>query len=736
VGLAGLDVLYARERLHGPLRRGSGGVHQPTSWDASLEEIAGRLSSLRAEAAGHRVALLTGESSSLFHDLARQFVLALGSTNIARVTAGAAVPYRLTQGLDEPPGFDFAHADLILSFGLDLYEDGPAPVHAISALVGSRSTERRCTLLHVGSRLSPTAAKAEERVAIRPGTYAALALGVAHVLVREGSYDRRFVEEHTFGFEDWTDGEGRARLGFRRLLLERYYPDRAAQVCGCEPATVVRLARRFAQASAPLAMAGGEALWSSNATWTAMAVHALNALRGVFSRPGGVALAPRIPLTPLHDLEAATAADQRSVFTAPGEGALGVDPIEALADRVLDGSHPIEVLILAGCDPVHSSPAGERFRQALERIPMVVALTPILDETAANAHFVLPTPVFLESWSDSTTPSTVAFSTLGLGRPVIEPLFDSRHSGDVLLELARRSAPDAAESFPWSAYEDYLRHRVEGLTVSGQGSIVSGSFEESWVQFLEERGWRFLEHSDPERFWEDLVREGAWWDPVRSPDDWERLFRTPSGRYEFFSRTLEERLQAAGVAAGAVPSDREDALRRGAAALGLEAVGDEACLPHYEPPRWEGRGDLELLPFRPITARGRLGALSPMVLEMFGYSVLSGWQTWVEIAPATAAALALGDGDRVAVESDRGSIEAVVSVQPGAVPGSVHVPFGLGHAVTAADREVGSNPAKVLLPVHDPIGGELCLAGTRVRLLLVRRRAHGGPAPLSGGRTA
>ncbi|HVS66556.1 MAG TPA: molybdopterin-dependent oxidoreductase, partial [Thermoanaerobaculia bacterium] len=473
VGLAGLEVLYARDRLQGPLRRGADGVHEPTTWDAALTEIAARLSQLRAEGEGRRVAFLTGESSELFHDLARAFMLALGSGSIARVGARPAVSYRLTQGLDEPPGFDLAHADLVLTFGLDLFEDGPAPVHAISTLVGSRPTERRCALLHVGTRLSPTAAKAEERVAIRPGTYAALALGVAHVLVREGSYDRRFVEEHTFGFEDWTDEEGRARLGFRRLLLERYYPDRAAQLCGCEPATVVRLARRFAQASAPLAVAGGEALWGSNATWTAMAVHALNALRGVFGRSGGVVLPPPIPLTPLFEVGAQGAAEERSIFAAPlGEGALGIDPIEALADGVLDGSRPVEVLFLAGCDPVHSSPAGERLRQALERIPMVVALAPVLDATAANAAFVLPTPIFLESWSDSTTPSTVAFSTLGLGRPVMDPFFDSRHPGDALLELARRTGPDAAERLPWSGYGDYLRHRVEGLTVSGQGSIV------------------------------------------------------------------------------------------------------------------------------------------------------------------------------------------------------------------------------------------------------------------------
>jgi hypothetical protein len=224
---------------------------------------------------------------------------------------------------------------------------------------------------------------------------------------------------------------------------------------------------------------------------------------------------------------------------------------------------------------------------------------------------------------------------------------------------------------------------------------------------------------------------------VRPPDDWERLFRTPSGRYEFFSRAVEQRLRASGIAAGAAPSDRENALRRGAAELGLEATGDEACLPHFEPQRWEGAGDLELLPFRPITARGRLGVLSPMVLEMFGYSVLSGWQTWAEIAPATAAALDLEHGDRVAIESDRGSIEAVVCVHPGAVPGSVHVPLGLGRTAAAAPaRQVGSNPTTILLPVHDSLSGAPCLAGTRVRLRLVRRSAHGGAPPLEGGPTA
>jgi anaerobic selenocysteine-containing dehydrogenase len=369
----------------------------------------------------------------------------------------------------------------------------------------------------------------------------------------------------------------------------------------------------------------------------------------------------------------------------------------------------------------------------MEKIPMVVALAPFRDETAAGAHFILPTHVFLESWQESTTPPSAALSVLGLGNPVVEPFFSTRHPGATLLGLARRIGHSVGDALPWRSYTDYLKQRLEGLMVSGQGTVVSGSFEESWVHYLEERGWRFLEHSGLEQFWQDLAREAGWWDPVRSRGDWGRLFRTSSGRFEFFSRTLEQRLCEVGATAAGISTGDEAALGEGIAALALAAEGDEACLPHHEPPNQVGEGDLALVPFRPITARGRLGAVSPMLLEMFGHSVRSRWETWVELAPHTAHDLDLEDGDRVAVESDRAAFEAVVRVQPGAVPGVAHVPLGLGHRqLNSTARGVGSNPLDVLLAGRDSLSGALDLTSTRVRLRLVSRRPHGGPPPHGG----
>ncbi|HSR52356.1 MAG TPA: molybdopterin-dependent oxidoreductase, partial [Acidobacteriota bacterium] len=645
-----------------------------------------------------------------------------------------ALPYALTQGLDGLPALDWSGSDLVLSFGFDLFEDGPAPIHAISALIGTRETQERARLLYAGTRCSPSASKADLFVPVRPGTLGALALGVAHVLVREGRYDSRFVAEHTFGFEDGRL-DGSETLGFRRLLLERYYPDRIAQICGCPAASIVRLARRFAQASYPLAIAGGEAVEGTNATWNVMAVHSLNALIGAFGRPGGVLPRPSLPLSPLPG-SAETGTVPPTPLSPDGEerGLLGSEPLEAFSKAVLDGSQAVEVLFVIGDDPVRRQPSGSLLAQALKKIPVVVSLTPFLDETGRYADWVLPTPVPLESWQDSTTPSFSALSVLGIARPVIEPLYESRHAGDILLELGSRAAL-ADNSLPWKSYSQYLRDRLNGLARSGQGTLISGSFEESWRRFLEERGWRFLQHQGIDEFWPDLLRQSGWWNSPRFQGDWTRLFPSPSGRYEFFSQQLYRKLLEYG---GGLSSSAgaEAALNRARQTLGLQGEVEELCLPHYEPPQQTGQGELILIPFRPVTSRGRLATASPMVMEMFGHSVLAGWQTWAELGPQTATGLDLEEGDLVALETDRGQIEAVVRIQAGAASEAVHVPLGLGWVPALPSEAAGANPCKILLPAHDPISGAFSRCSTRVRIRLLRRRPYGGPAPHdSGGRT-
>ena len=120
--------------------------------------------------------------------------------------------------------------------------------------------------------------------------------------------------------------------------------------------------------------------------------------------------------------------------------------------------------------------------------------------------------------------------------------------------------------------------------------------------------------------------------------------------------------------------------------------------------------------------------------SVHGHAVLSGWQTWVELAPETAHELHLDEGDVVALASDRGEIEAVVKIEPGTTPGVAHLPLGLGRSAGVATRgEIGANPLRIAPELQDRLSGELAAAPTPVRLRRVRPRRRGGPRPLDGG---
>lgn len=129
-----------------------------------------------------------------------------------------------------------------------------------------------------------------------PGSYAAFALGLAHLLGQEGLYDADFVENHCLGFLPWTDEEGVEHEGLRALLENEYTPERVARVCAIPAQTLSRLAREMARERPALVVAGPRVTQAENGLGVAMAVHALNALLGAIDREGGVLVQRRPPL--------------------------------------------------------------------------------------------------------------------------------------------------------------------------------------------------------------------------------------------------------------------------------------------------------------------------------------------------------------------------------------------------------------------------------------------------------
>ena len=113
-------------------------------------------------------------------------------------------------------------------------------------------------------------------MAIAPGTEAALALGLAHVILSEGLYNYDFAAFYSAGFESW-----------RQMVLAESPRIKVAPITGIEKDAIVALAREFAKADAGVALCGRGRGMMPGGIDEAMAVHSLNALVGAVNRKGG-----------------------------------------------------------------------------------------------------------------------------------------------------------------------------------------------------------------------------------------------------------------------------------------------------------------------------------------------------------------------------------------------------------------------------------------------------------------
>ncbi|CAO0820466.1 hypothetical protein DFAR_1590021 [Desulfarculales bacterium] len=141
---------------------------------------------------------------------------------------------------------------------------------------------------------------------------------------------------------------------------------------------------------------------------------------------------------------------------------MGVPDHLALAKAALAGSpYKVNMALVAGANPAYGVPQAGVVRDFLKSVPVLVAITPYLDETAAMAQVVLPCGTFLESWGDSLSPYGSAVTEYGLHRPLIKAYEQVKSQGDVILALAAKLGGEVAKALPFASAE--ARVRTAGL---------------------------------------------------------------------------------------------------------------------------------------------------------------------------------------------------------------------------------------------------------------------------------
>jgi anaerobic selenocysteine-containing dehydrogenase len=430
-GQAALQVTYHPDRLDRPRKRSGergSGQYVDISWDEAIKELTGQLDALVAANDQKSLAFLTKPRRGRRLELIAQVLQRYGAPAPATFDVFSDEVLRrsnaMSFGAHQLPTFDLEHSRYVLVFGADFLGTWNSVVAQSVAYGRMRQAGPgpRPKFVHVDSRLSQTAANADEFVACNPGTEGLLALAIARVVAVAD-------DKNTSHFADYT-------------------PAMASEKTGVPVDKIERLAREFAAHSPAVAIIGGAPLAHTNGAFHASAVSALNKAAGAFNRTGGVSFAPQ-----------AAAVATRSF----GE--------------MMQGDSP-KVLLIDDVNPVYASPPAWKVADALKRAPFIVSFGSFIDETSVFADLILPDHSFLESWVEAAPESGSAKAAPSKFGPVMRPLYDTRSTPDVLLEISRGLAKPITPAFP-NTFEEFLN--AASKAVESRGRLPDVIAEASYV---------------------------------------------------------------------------------------------------------------------------------------------------------------------------------------------------------------------------------------------------------------
>jgi molybdopterin-containing oxidoreductase family iron-sulfur binding subunit len=395
-GQAALQGLYNPDRLQGPHQRHPDGRLVPVAWDAAFDVLADRLRA--AAAAGpDRVAFLGPSAGPTMDTLIGRWLRVWGSErrlsydalgdDVARSAALRCF------GRADLPVYQLDAADVVVSFGADFLETWRSPIELTRQFAAFRAPRRGAAGLtmgratYVGPRFGLTAANCDDWLAARPGTEADVAMSVLHVVARS----------------DRMRGDRIDVVGLQQLTAA-HAPDVVAARTGLTAAQIGLLARRFGEADAAVALAGTED------AATHVAANLLNAVTGNIGKTVRFPAAASPP--------------------APS----GSGDVASFMEALRGGA--VDVLLIGGANPIFTMSPVLHVRECLQRVSTVVWCGEVPDETAELAHLLLPVHHTLESWSDATPRPGVTV----LGQPVMQPVFDTKPLGDILIASAGTAA--------------------------------------------------------------------------------------------------------------------------------------------------------------------------------------------------------------------------------------------------------------------------------------------------------
>ena len=492
-----LERTYHPDRLTVPLRRvgpKGAGAFAPATWDEALADIAAKLSRVRDEYGGEAIlpysyagtmGMLQGSS------IDRRVFHLLGASQLARTICAEAgrVGMQMTVGANVgADGEGLPQSDLVILWGTNTLTANP---HLWPFVTEARRNGAR--LLCIDPIRTRTAEQCDEWLPIRPGTDAALALAIMHVLFARDLIDHDYVARHTIGVDAL------------RARAAEWTPSRAAAITGLDAARIEALGEAYGRARAAFVRINYGLQRHAGGGMAVRTIACLPALTGHWRRPGGgvqmstsgafgfdKAALERPDLSPaVRTINMALLGD---ALTLPDAGI---------------GGPPVQALVVYNSNPASIAPQRTVVERGLARDDLfTVVLEHFMTDTAKWADWVLPATTQLEHWDVHLA---YGHHYVTLNTPAIAPLGEALPNTEIFRRLG------AAMGLDHPALRDDDITLIRQALGSNAPQLDGITFEA-----LRERGWMRLNVPRPYL----PYAEGG--------------FRTPSAKCEFYSERLAQ----------------------------------------------------------------------------------------------------------------------------------------------------------------------------------------------------
>jgi anaerobic selenocysteine-containing dehydrogenase len=457
------DRVNHPDRLMYPMRRvgpkGSQGPFERISWEEAYEEITRRMKQAIEEYGAESIMPYSfyGNMGVLNAEgMDRRFFHRLGATRLDRTICSVAgnVGYSYTMGTNagiDPE--DTVHSKLILIWGCNLVSTN---MHQV--VYATEARKRGARIVHIDVHRNRTSAWADEFIGVRPGTDAALALGMMHVLIREGLTDTAFLAEHTSGFDE---------LAAEAVL---YTPERVAEITGVPAEDVVRLAREYGTTSPAFIRIGNGLQHHDNGGMAVRTIACLPALTGQWGVKGGGAIKGNGMYTGLN----ADRVERPDLLPDPATRTVNMNQLgQALAIE----DKPVKFLFVYNCNPATVAPDQNQVRRGLMREDLFTVVHDLfLTDTCRYADIVLPATSHFENLDIF---GSYWHLYLQLHEPIVKPMGECKSNFTLFKELGLRMGfePEAfeitEEQMIREALDNPANPYLEGITYEG----------------LQEKGW-------------------------------------------------------------------------------------------------------------------------------------------------------------------------------------------------------------------------------------------------------